>query len=364
MEETTLSALQMQARETGVFLPLSADTAALEMPEASTADRLPNRMICQIKPVFDADENGTPTEATAARCCAAVRARPYAQVWVGPAALCPEGRRDARQLMLNAQTAGAFSALVSQITQAAEQAHGFAPQIVLLLEHAGKDAAAPCIMEPTPLAPEGAQVISDEALRELIVTCGNAAKLAQQAGFSAAALNAADRNLFGESLAAFHRDRLFNSPFGGDFDDRTRLIRDCFTAMRVAAPELQLAIRLTLADGIAQPDGWGMAFEAESHPDVYEPTLLLRILHALYGVSLVSCTVGIPGLSWMCAEEPESELIRVSRLCTCIAMVDSNLQENVRLILPDTENADIPFDCLAAGMIAGEFASFAAFTAE
>ena len=71
--------------------------------------------------------------------------------------------------------------------------------------------------------------------------------------------------------------------------------------------------------------------------------------------------IGIPGVSWMNGA-PEPELIRVSRLCTCIAMVDSNLQENVQLILPESGMQEIPFEHLSAGMIGGEFASFAAYS--
>ncbi|MBQ3940494.1 MAG: hypothetical protein II723_05210, partial [Oscillospiraceae bacterium] len=89
--------------------------------------------------------------------------------------------------------------------------------------------------------------------------------------------------------------------------------------------------------------------------------LLLNILRELYGVELVSAGIGIPGINWMRAESPEDELIRVSRLCTCIAMVDSNLQEDVRLIVPDLCE-EIPFANLAAGMIGGAFASFAGYT--
>ena len=89
--------------------------------------------------------------------------------------------------------------------------------------------------------------------------------------------------------------------------------------------------------------------------------MLLNVLHALYGVTLVSCTIGIPGVSWMNGA-PEPELIRVSRLCSCIAMIDSNLQENVQLILPESGMQEIPFEHLSAGMIGGEFASFAAYS--
>ena len=104
-----------------------------------------------------------------------------------------------------------------------------------------------------------------------------------------------------------------------------------------------------------------MAFEDSSAPDLYEPGLLLKIMQALYGVELVFCTIGIPQINWMLAAEPESDLIRLSRLCTCIAMLDSDLQQNVQLVVPELPSEDIPFANLASGMIAGEFASFGGF---
>ena len=86
-----------------------------------------------------------------------------------------------------------------------------------------------------------------------------------------------------------------------------------------------------------------------------------RYMKALYGVELVSCSVGTAQQNWMSAEQPEPEIVRVSRLCTCVAMLDSNRQQNVQLIVPEQPGQGIPFENLAAGMIGGEFASYAGF---
>jgi hypothetical protein len=131
----------------------------------------------------------------------------------------------------------------------------------------------------------------------------------------------------------------------------------------VTTDKLFYSIRLCLSDGISQPDGWGMAFEDLSAPDLYEPALLVKILQALYGVKLVLCSIGVPDINWMLSAERESGLIRYSRLCTCIAMIDSDMQQDVQLIMPEIDAEEIPFENLAAGMIQGEFASFAGFSA-
>lgn len=355
--KSTIEAYRKQARETGVFLPLADDTAPLFTETEFNGRPVRSRIVLQPEAAFDADENGAPTAATVSRYCEAVKACCCGIVWIEPTAFTADGRADAHQLLLNADTAPQFAAMLSAIRAASQAAHGSAPQIILTLSHAGRRALSPVRMTQPDSPADTTPEITDDALLHLIVDCGAAAAAAEAAGFDGAALHAADRSLFGESLAAYHRD----GRFGGDFDDRTRFVRDCYTAMRVAAAKLSFAIRLSLSDGIPQPDGWGMAFEVESHPDVYEPCLLLNILRELYGVELVSAGIGIPGINWMRAESPEDELIRVSRLCTCIAMVDSNLQEDVRLIVPDLCE-EIPFANLAAGMIGGAFASFAGYT--
>ena len=352
-----LEALRREAKEIGLFLPVQDDVSPIAGQTVLHGKTLASRAALLMQPVYDADEQGAPTEKTVQRYCDAVRARCCGLVWTEPVAFTPDSRRDPNQLMLTPENKGKFMSMLYEIRQAAKAAHGTAPVFVLLLDHAARNALTPVTMEQSSVLPTEAPVITDDALLHLIVDCGAAAEIAEQAGFEGIALNAADRSLFGESLAAFHREGMF----GGDFDDRTRFVRDCYTAMNVGAKNVFFSIALTLSDGIPQPDGWGMAFETESHPDLYEPALLTKILRELYGVQLVCCTVGIPGVNWMQAEEPERESIRVSRLCTCIAMLDSDRQQNVDLIVPQTDAASVPFDCLAAGMIAGEFASFAGF---
>ena len=352
-----LEAYRSEAKENGVFLPLQENTEPLFSNFTLNGKQINSRIVLQPESIYDAEENGAPSEATISRYCDAVRACSCGLVWIEPTAFTEDGRADAHQLMLTEENTAQFCAFANAIRQASQQAHGSKPIILLTLTHAGRKALSPVRFTEPEENEDRTPEVTDETLLKLIVRCGVSAALAEKAGFDGTALQASDRSLFGESLAAYHRD----GRFGGDFDDRTRFIRDCYTAMRVASPNLIYAVRLSLSDGIPQPYGWGMAFEAESHPDVYEPCLLLNILRELYGIELVTARVGIPGLNWMQADEPESELIRVSRLCTCIAMVDSNLQQDVKLIVPDICE-DIPFENLAAGMIGGEFASFAAYT--
>ncbi|MBR4201725.1 MAG: hypothetical protein IKQ91_10755 [Oscillospiraceae bacterium] len=353
-----LNELRKQAQKIGVFFPLTDDTSALDTAGELHGYSLKSRRILMMQPGNDGTETGAPSEETVRRYENAVRQLPYSIVVLEPAAILPEARYFSNGLVISAENQDAFTALNQAICAASEAAFGIRPLIVALLDHAGHHALRPAAMEHSASLPTDAPILTDDELTALVVVCANAAKAAVAAGCSGLALNAADRSLFGESLAAFHRD----GRFGGDFDDRTRFVRDCYTAMKmIAGDDVFYSVRLSLSDGIPQPDGWGMAFEDESAPDLYEPALLTTILRALYGVELILCSIGIPDVNWMGAAEPESDLIRLSRLCTCIAMLDSDRQQNVQLAVPEISAEDAPFANLAAGMIAGEFASFGGF---
>lgn len=350
--------LRQQAQERGLFLPLSVETEALDQAGVLHKFSLKNRRVLMMQQGNDADAQGAPSQETIARYETAVRQQPYSIVVLEPAAILPDARSSARALALTAENAAQFSELNAAICAASEEAFGITPVIVSLLHHAGSHALDPVAIGSSESLPDAPHLLTDDEMTQLVIDCANAAKIAAQTGCNGIALNAADRSLFGESLAAFHRE----GKFGGDFDDRTRFLRDCYTAIKMCVSrKLFFTIRLSLSDGIPQPDGWGMAFEDESAPDLYEPALLLTVLRALYGVELVMCSIGIPDVNWMCAEEPESDMLRLSRLCTCVAMLDSDRQQNVQLVVPEISSEEIPFANLAAGMIAGEFASFGGF---
>ncbi|MBQ8922306.1 MAG: hypothetical protein IJ060_09135 [Oscillospiraceae bacterium] len=348
--------IRISASEQGLFLPLIAETDALMQSAELHGAALPNRAVLQMQPQYDADENGAPTEKTIARYADAVRSRQYAVVFFEPIAIQADAREKVGQPILTKDSVPAFSAICKAVREASVSAFGTAPLLIALLDHAGHRALSPAAAEHSPNLPTAAPLLTDDDLTRLVIACGETAAFAEEAGFSGAALNVSGRNLFGESLAAFHRE----GKFGGDFDDRSRFVRDCYTAMKMTTDELFFSIRLCLSDGLPQPDGWGMSIGGNA-PDIYEPTLLLNILRTLYGVELVSCEIGIPGINWMMQAEEESEMLRLSRLCTCVAMIDSNLQQNVQLILPEQPAQQIPFPNLAAGMIQNEFASFAGF---
>ena len=353
-----VQALRNEASRIGVFFPMIAETEIIGEPDTLHARPVASRRVLCMQSACDADTDGAPTDATLARYAEAVKKQQYGIVWLEPCAISAEARRYEHSLVLCEKNAEAFHRLTEAISKASEEAFGTIPVIVALLDHAGHHALTPVAVETSKALPTDARLLTDDEMTQIVLQCAEAAKAAVTAGCGGIALNAADRNLFGESLAAFHRD----GKFGGDFDDRTRFVRDCYTAMKMLTGErLFYTIRLCLSDGIPQPDGWGMAFENLSAPDIYEPALLLKILQTLYGVKLVLCSIGIPDINWMLSPKRERDLIRYSRLCTCTAMLDSDMQQNVQLILPELDAEEVPFANLAAGMIKGEFASFVGY---
>lgn len=356
--ENLIDKLREEASDVGLFFPMAYETEVLDSKATLHQHTVANRRVLMMQNGKDATADGAPSELTAQRYADAVKEQPYGIVVLEPTAINKDARESEADLVFIEENADSFHALIETVKSTSKDAHGFEPVIVLLLDHAGHHAIKPAAFESSASLPTDAPLLEDDALTPLLLACSDAAKLADKLGIDGIALNAADRNLFGESLAAFHR----NGKFGGDFDDRTRFVRDCYTAMKmVVSDRMFFTIRLTLSDGIPQPDGWGMAFEDSSAPDLYEPALLLKIMRALYQVELVICTTGIPNINWMCEAQPESDLIRYSRLCTCVAMLDSDLQQNVQLVIPEMDTEDIPFANLAAGMIVGEFASFGGF---
>ena len=216
----TISKFRDEAQRIGVFLPLAFSVEPLSQPASLHDHTVPNRNVLLMQPGNDATEDGAPSQETIDRYTKAVRERAYSIVWIEPAAVSADARYSENGLVMSEEHEEAYRALVSAIVSESEQAHGIKPLVIALLDHAGHHAQKPVAFMHSETLPTDAPLLTDEDITALILTCANAAQAAEKAGFSGVALNAADRSLFGESLAAFHRE----GKYGGDFDDRTRLL--------------------------------------------------------------------------------------------------------------------------------------------
>jgi 2,4-dienoyl-CoA reductase-like NADH-dependent reductase (Old Yellow Enzyme family) len=125
-------------------------------------------------------------------------------------------------------------------------------------------------------------------------------------GFDFLDVKQCHRYLLNELLGARNRP----GPYGGSFENRTRLAREIFQAIRAAVSGAILATRLNVYDGVpfhkgadgdGVPDpwtvplanGWGMSESDPFTPDLTEPLRWVAEMRQL-GVQLVNVTMGNP----------------------------------------------------------------------
>lgn len=157
-------------------------------------------------------------------------------------------------------------------------------------------------------------VWTDDDVRRLIDQYVVAAKMADAAGFQFVDVKACHGYLGHEFLSAFARP----GPYGGDFDGRTRFLREVISGIRSECPRLMIGVRLSLFDcppfrsetseaaigkrGVGIPEelpgqdypGFGCRRDNPLQIDLEEPIRLLGLLHDDHGVSLFNLTAGSP----------------------------------------------------------------------
>jgi len=147
---------------------------------------------------------------------------------------------------------------------------------------------------------------TDDELTGLIDDYVATAKLAVRAGFDFLDVKQCHRYLLNELLGAVNRP----GKYGGSYENRTRLSREIFQALRAALPGAILATRMNGYDAIpfhkdeveaGVPDdwrrdgflGWGLNAADPLTPDLTEPIRWVGEMQAL-GVSLVNIALGNP----------------------------------------------------------------------
>ncbi|MFA9565362.1 MAG: NADH:flavin oxidoreductase [Acidimicrobiales bacterium] len=266
-------------------------------------------------------------------------------VWGEATAVVREGRANPNQLVIDETTVDGLAGLRSQLSP--DQVAG------LQLTHSGRYSRpegagpAPRTAYRHPLLDErvgadGASVLTDDELDRLVDDFVAAAVLAGRAGFDFVDVKACHGYLGHELLTAYDRP----GRYGGDLAGRTTFLRSVVGGIRDAAPELAIAVRVSLFDlvpfapgpeGVGQPavsgpyrhafggDGTGLGI------DLTEPHRFLDLLTEL-GVGLVCITAGSP---YYCPHvqrpayfppsdgytPPEDPLVGVARLLAATAEV-------------------------------------------
>jgi 2,4-dienoyl-CoA reductase-like NADH-dependent reductase (Old Yellow Enzyme family) len=244
-------------------------------------------------------------------------------IWGEACAVTEDGRANPRQIVLNESTRDAFARMVSACRKAHHEANGDDADLAigLQLTHSGRYsyrrpviATHDPILDPRTVVDKAGgrtvtpdyPLISDDELRGLVDHYVAAARLAKTVGFDFVDVKQCHRYLLNELLGARNRP----GPFGGSYENRTRLGREIFQAIRAAVPGLVLATRLNVYDGIPHhkgdgdtgaPDawspplanGWGMSPADPFTPNLTEPIRWIGDMRAL-GVQLVNVTMGNP----------------------------------------------------------------------
>lgn len=310
----SVAEIEAENARLGTDLRFSDDLSPLFQPVAVGPRTAGNRWCIHPMEGCDGEPGGAPGELTFRR-YNRFGAGGAKVIWGEACAVVEEGRANPRQIWLNGSTKADFARLVADCRKAHRESNGDDSDLLvgLQLTHSGRYSyRRPTIATPDPLlvgryrVTADTPLITDDELKRLVDHYVAAAKLAVEVGFDFLDVKQCHRYLLNELLGARNRP----GPYGGSFENRTRLARDIFRAVRAAAPGAILATRLNVYDGVpfhtgadgdGVPDpwtaplanGWGMSETDPFTPDLTEPLRWVTEMRQL-GVQLVNVTMGNP----------------------------------------------------------------------
>lgn len=298
----------------GVNLRYSEDFTPLFEPLTIGSRTVGNRWCIQPMEGCDAEPDGTPGELTFRRY------RRFGDggaklIWGEACAVSDAGRMNPRQIILNEHTRDTFARLVEECRTAHRTANGNDADLLfgIQLTHSGRYSfRKPMVVTHDPLlvgkykVTADTPLATDDELKALVDEYVAAAKLAAAVGFDFVDVKQCHRYLLSELLGARNRPGLY----GGSFENRTRLAREIFQAIRAAVPTMMLATRMNGYDGIpfhkganddGEPDsfttpvvnGWGFDPADPFTPNPAEPIRWVQEMRTL-GVDLVNIALGNP----------------------------------------------------------------------
>ena len=362
----TLDDLKQALGELNLRIPFSDDLSVLGEPLVIGGKTVNNRIVYQPLECGDSDPDGGPSERTVARY------KSFAEggsgiIWVEAVAVLPEARSNPRQLYIHEGNISAFKRMVDDMRAACREANNRDVFIVIQLTHTGRYSSpegtrAPVIVQRKPyieerFRPDDSAIISDDALERFEEVMGNAAALAEKAGFDGAEVKCCHTYLLAELLSAYCRP----GPYGGSFENRTRLFLNCVENARAkTGRDFTVTTRLNMYDGCPHPWGWGAA--EDGTPDLTEPLRLVEILRK-GGMDLLNLTSGSPFQFHMtCPKDnsPEEALLGVGRMLSLTGQIKAANPE--MLIVSSAYSYLRQFSPLAAaGSVAGGYCDMAGF---
>lgn len=319
----SLADLWAECQRLHLELRFSDDLTPLFQPVAIGPLRTGNALCVQPMEGCDGTLDGRPGELTYRR-YQRFGAGGAKLIWGEATAVLDEARANSRQLLLNDQTAPDLERLLRVCRQAHREVFGSDDDLIvgLQLTHSGRYSyRRPLIAFHDPILDPRTVIdrttgrtidhsyplLDDDYLKRLADHYVTAAKLAWRCGYQFVDIKQCHRYLLSELLAAKTRP----GPFGGSLENRTRLARDIITAIRSAVPDLVLASRINVFDGIPyrtppaggigepcpwQPpvrSAWGTREDDPLQPDLTEPLQWIGEMIRL-GVALVNISMGNP----------------------------------------------------------------------
>ncbi|WP_166820299.1 oxidoreductase [Thalassoroseus pseudoceratinae] len=318
----SLDDLAQDATRLGEPLALSEDFSVLFQPLEIGHRTVGNRLAIQPMEGCDGTPDGFPDELTFRR-YQRFGAGGAKLIWGEATAISDEGRMNPRQLWIHDGSVSDISRMLAECRNAHQQVNDSADDFLigLQLTHSGRFSCRyPQIVVRDPLLdpltidkktgqPISADypVLSDDDLKRIEDQYLAAAKLANQAGVDFIDLKQCHRYLLSELLGAKHRP----GDYGGSLENRTRLIRNIIGRIRSEFPQMLIATRMNVYDGIpfrgqgedfiGQPvphsyplqTAFGTDPEDYRQEDLTEPLQVAKWLRE-WGVHLINVSMGNP----------------------------------------------------------------------
>jgi NADPH2 dehydrogenase len=261
--------------------PESPLAQALEIPWHTGHFTVGNRFAVQPMEGWDGEVDGRPSDLTRRRWLRFAQSGAK-MIWGCEAvAVLSEARANPNQLLLSENTASAFETLLREMREAHRERFGSTRDLLigLQLTHSGrfsrpheKERLEPVIAYHHPILDAKFGIaschptISDAEIERIVRAFGGAARLARDTGFDFVDLKHCHGYLGHEFLSAYNRAGVY----GGNFEGRTRFLREIVAATRESAKGIEIGVRLSSFDSIpfTQDPATGTASPA------FEPALL------------------------------------------------------------------------------------------
>lgn len=296
----SLDEVKSTAAQLGVTLPLSDDFTLLNRPVTIGSHTVANRIAIQPMEGCDGTLPGEPDELTIRRYLRFAEGG-AGLIWFEATAIVPEARANPRQLYLCEENLSSFQRLLDRIHETSMKKYGYAPLIICQLTHSGRyskpeGVPAPLIAYNNPIFEkdnpiDSSRILSDDYLFALEEKFGQAAALAQKAGFDGADIKCCHRYLLSELMSAYTRP----GAFGGSLENRSRmLINAAVNARHATSSDFIITSRMNMYDGFPYPYGFGVKENQGIKMDLTEGKEVLGHLIHRAGYQLIDVTIGNP----------------------------------------------------------------------